>query len=324
MRRYFVRRLLQTIPTLFGISVVSFVIIHLAPGSPVGMKLNPKMTPETVEKMKKSYDLDKPLQVQYVLWIKKLVTGKLYSFKDGRSVMEKIAERLPRTILLNLVATFIIFGLAVPLGVFSATHQYSFADRLGTLGAYVGLSIPGFWLAYLIILGLVKLGVPVLGMSTFSMGQEMSRAAVVFDRVWHLVLPAVILSIGGIASISRYARSSMLEVVRQDYIRTARAKGLSETDVTYRHALRNALLTVITIFGFWIPGLIGGSLITETVFAYPGVGRMAYESVLSRDYPTVLTLLTISSVLVLFGNLIADLLYAVADPRIRYGSEGRR
>ena len=268
--------------------------------------------------MEKNYDLDKPLLVQYGLWLKRLFTGRLYSFKDGRPVLEKILERLPATILLEIVATIIIFSLAIPLGVFSATRQYSFLDNITTVIAYLGISIPGFWLAYLLILGVVKVfGLPVLGIRTFSLG-EVSFGAELADQIWHLALPAFILAISGIASLSRYMRGSMLEVIRQDYIRTARAKGLSETEVYYHHGLRNALLPLVTIFGFLVPGLIGGAVIIETVFAWPGVGRLAYQAVLSRDYPVIMTITTISAFLVLLGNLLADVLYAVVDPRIRY------
>ncbi len=318
MIKYIIARLLQTIPILVGITIISFVIIHLAPGTPIGLTLNPKVSPKIIEQMKKNYDLDKPLLVQYGLWLKKLFTGKLYSFKDGKPVLKKIAERLPATLLLNLVAMLIIFSLAIPLGVFSAVRRYSLLDNLGTFGAYLGISIPSFWLAYLLILGMVKLfGYPILGMRSFAI-EDLTVVEFVLDRWWHLMLPSVILAIGGIAVISRYTRSSMLEVIRQDYIRTARAKGLAEDDVYYRHALRNALLPIVTIFGFLIPGLISGSVIIETVFAWPGIGRLAYQAVLARDYSVVMTILTISSGLTLLGNLAADILYAIVDPRIRY------
>lgn len=305
--------------TLIGISIISWVIITQAPGSPIALTLDPKVSPKIIEQMEKNYDLDKPIYQQYFLWLKRLFTGNLYSFKDGRPVMRKIGERIWNTLLLNLVAMLIIFSLAIPLGVFSARRQYSFLDNLGTLGAYLGISIPSFWLAYLLILGTVKLfGYPVLGMRSF-VTEEFSTMEVVLDRLWHLMLPSIILAIGGIAALSRYTRSSMLEVVRQDYVRTARAKGLPEETVYYKHALRNALLPIITLFGFLIPGLIGGSIIMETVFAWPGIGRLAYQAVLARDYPVVMTINTITAVLVLIGNFIADILYGIADPRIRYG-----
>ncbi len=319
MGQYLIRRTLYMLITLIGISIISWVIITQAPGSPIALTLDPKVSPKIIEQMEKNYDLDKPIYQQYFLWLKRLFTGNLYSFKDGRPVMRKIGERIWNTLLLNLVAMLIIFSLAIPLGVFSARRQYSFLDNLGTLGAYLGISIPSFWLAYLLILGTVKLfGYPVLGMRSF-VTEEFSTMEVVLDRLWHLMLPSIILAIGGIAALSRYTRSSMLEVVRQDYVRTARAKGLPEETVYYKHALRNALLPIITLFGFLIPGLIGGSIIMETVFAWPGIGRLAYQAVLARDYPVVMTINTITAVLVLIGNFIADILYGIADPRIRYG-----
>ncbi|OEU56580.1 MAG: hypothetical protein BA868_09685 [Desulfobacterales bacterium C00003106] len=318
MIKYLIRRLLQNIPILFGITLISFFIIHLAPGSPIGLTLNPKASPKIIEQMEKNYDLDKPIVVQYVLWVKKLCTGELHSFKDGKPVLEKIAERIPATLLLNVVAMVIIFSVAIPLGVFSATRRYSWFDNLTTFGAYLGISIPSFWLAYLLILATVKcFGHPILGMRSFGM-EESGVIAFILDHLWHLMLPSLILAVGGIAAISRYMRSSMLEVIQQDYIRTARAKGISEDDVYYRHALRNALLPIVTIFGFLVPSLISGSVIIETVFAWPGIGRLAYQAVLSRDYSLVMTILTLSSALTLIGNMLADVLYGVVDPRIRY------
>lgn len=318
MLNYLIWRLLQNIPILFGITLISFFIIHLAPGSPIGLTLNPKASPKIIEQMEKNYDLDKPLLVQYGIWLKKLFTGELYSFKDGKPVLDKIAERIPATLLLNVVATLIIFSVAIPLGVFSATRRYSWFDNLTTFGAYLGISIPSFWLAYLLILGTVKcFGYPVLGMRSFAV-ENNTVVTFVLDHLWHLMLPSIILAVGGIAAISRYTRSSMLEVIQQDYIRTARAKGLSEDDIYYKHALRNALLPIVTIFGFLVPTLISGSVIIETVFAWPGIGRLAYQAVLSRDYSVVMTILTFSATLTLIGNMLADVLYAVVDPRIRY------
>jgi len=318
MASFILRRLAQMFVTLVGISIISWVIITLAPGGPIGLTLDPKASPKVIEQMMKNYDLDKPIYQQYYLWLKKLFTGKLYSFKDGRPVMQKINERIWNTLLLNLVATIIIFSLAIPLGVFSAKRQYSFLDNLGTFGAYLGVSAPSFWLAYLLILGTVLLfGYPVLGMRSF-VTEDFTSTEIVLDRLWHLMLPAIIMAIHGIASLSRYTRSSMLEVIRQDYIRTAKAKGVSEETVYYKHGLRNALLPTITIFGFMIPGLIGGSIIMETVFAWPGIGQLAYQAILARDYPVLMTLNTIAAVLTLIGNFIADILYGIADPRIRY------
>jgi peptide/nickel transport system permease protein len=304
--------------TLIGISIISWIIITQAPGSPIALTMDPKVSPKIIEQMEKNYDLDKPIYQQYFLWLKKLFTGRLYSFKDGRPVMEKINERIWNTLLLNLVATLIIFSLAIPLGVFSAKRQYTFLDHLATFGAFLGLSIPGFWLAYLVILGTVELfGYPVLGMRSF-VTEGWGMPEIVLDRIWHLMLPALIMAIHGIAGLSRYTRSSMLEVIRQDYIRTAKSKGVPEETVYYKHGLRNALLPIVTLFGFLIPGLLGGSIIMESVFAWPGIGRLAYQAVLARDYPVVMTILTISAVLTLIGNFVADILYGIADPRIRY------
>lgn len=304
--------------TLVGISIISWVVITQAPGSPIALTMDPKVSPKVIEQMMKNYDLDKPIHQQYFLWLKKLFTGKLYSFKDGRPVLEKIEERIWNTLLLNLVATIITFSLAIPLGIFSARRQYSFLDHLGTFGAYLGISAPTFWVAYLLILGTVELfGYPVLGMRSF-VTEDFTTTELILDRTWHLMLPSIILAIHSIAGLSRYTRSSMLEVIRQDYVRTARAKGIPEVEVYYKHALRNALLPIITIFGFLIPDLIGGAIIMETIFAWPGIGRLSYQAVLARDYPVVMTILTISAVLTLIGNFIADLLYGMADPRIRY------
>src|SRR3989304_257269 len=319
MVSFLLKKLFQLFITLIGISIISWVVITQAPGSPLPPPTDPKVSPKIIEQMMKNYDLDKPIYQQYYLWLKKLFTGRLYSFKDGRPVLEKNNEMCLNTLLLNLFATIIVFSLAIPLGVFSAKRQYSFLDNLGTFGAYLGISAPGFWLAYLLILGTVELfGYPVLGMRSF-VTESFTTAEIVMDRIWHLMLPSIILAIGGLAGLSRYTRSSMLEVVRQDYVRTAKAKGLSEESVYYKHALRNALLPIITIFGFLIPDLIGGSIIMESVFAWPGIGRLSYQAVLARDYPVVMTILTISAVLTLIGNFIADILYGIADPRIRYG-----
>ncbi|MBI3090956.1 MAG: ABC transporter permease [Candidatus Tectomicrobia bacterium] len=318
MSSYLIRRILQSIPVLIGITVLSFAMVHIAPGSPMGQYLDPKVPQKVVEQWEKNFHLDKPLHVQYWHWLRDFVSGDLKSFKDGQPVITKILQRLPATILLNVVATIIIFSLAIPLGVFSATRQYSAADHIFTFFAFLGISLPSFWIAYMLILLVVQgFGLPVLGARTFGL-VELAPMAGLADRLWHLVLPATIAAITGIASLSRYMRGSMLEVNRQDYIRTAQAKGLSEQDVRYRHAMRNALLPIVTIFGFLIPSLIGGSVIIESIFAWPGIGRLGYQAVLSRDYPVIMTLNTISAVLVLAGNLVADVLYAWVDPRIQY------
>jgi len=315
---FILRRLFQSFLVLIGITIISFAIIHVAPGSPAGSLLNPKISKGYVEKMKGKYHLDEPLHKQYYYWLRDLLQLKLKSFKDERPVLEKIAERLPATILLNIVATVIILSVAIPLGIFSATHRYSLGDHVTTFLAFTGISIPSFWLAYMLILLFVKgFGVPILGMETFGL-MERPFLPTLADHVWHLFMPALIFAVGGIAAISRYMRASFLNAMSEDYIRTARAKGLKEVDVQYKHGLRNALMPIITLMGFLIPSLISGSIIIETIFAWPGIGRLSYQAVLARDYPVVMTINTIGAILVLLGNLTADVLYAVVDPRVRY------
>lgn len=318
MLRYIGKRLLQGIPVIIGVTLLSYLMMYIAPGSPASMSMNPRMSSDTVERWNKVFDLDKPFHVRYMLYWKKLATGELKSHSDGRPVWGKIMERVPFTLLLNVVSTMIIFAIALPTGIFSAVHRYKLSDHLITVLCFIGISLPSFTLAYLLILLFVKvLGIPVIGAATF--GVANSPAAVwVGDHIWHLFLPSLILAVGEIAILSRYVRTSMLEVVRQDYIRTAWAKGLSHDEVWYKHALRNALLPLITMFGFLLPDLLGGSVIIETIFAWPGMGRLGFDSLVARDYPVIMTLNLVAAVLVFLGNMVADMLYAVADPRIRY------
>ncbi|MEW6357362.1 MAG: ABC transporter permease [Planctomycetota bacterium] len=319
MVAYIIRRILISIPVLFGITVITFLIVHLTPGSPIPITLDPKvMKPEVIARWEKNFHLDKPYVLQYAYWVRDLTTGRLTSFKDGQNVLKKILLRLRYTILLNIAEILIIFSLAIPLGTFSAVRRYSLADHILTFLCFVGISFPSFLLAYILIFFVSGiLNVPVLGAETFGL-EGLPPIPYAADRIWHLALPSIVGAVGGIAALSRYMRGSMLEVLQQDYVRTARAKGIHEDNVIYKHALKNALLPFITIFGFLVPSLIGGSVIIESIFAWPGIGRMSYEAVMSRDYPVIMTLTTISAFLVLLGNLIADILYAVVDPRIRY------
>jgi len=282
--------------------------------------LNPKATAEVKARLRAFYGLDKPLAVQYWNWLTRLVTldfGHSFS-QDGRKVSTKILERLPITIFINIVSLILIFLVAIPIGVLSATYQGSFFDRSMTVIVFVGFAVPHFWLALLLmILFGVHLGwLPISGLKSLNY-EYLPAAAQLWDRISHLLLPIFISASGGLAGLSRYMRSNMLEVIRQDFITTAKAKGLSSRKVVFKHALRNALLPVITILGLSIPGLIGGSVIFETIFAIPGMGQLFYASVMARDYPTIMGILVIGAVLTLFGNLIADLSYALADPRIR-------
>jgi peptide/nickel transport system permease protein len=317
------KRLAQMVPLLLGITLITFTIIHLAPGGPVEVQteMSLKTSAQARENLKKLYGLDKPLYVQYKEWLVRFATldfGK--SFVDGRDVLKKIAERIPITLIINVLSLLLIFIVAVPVGVLSATKQYSLFDKISTVFVFVGFSTPTFWLALLLmILFGVYLGIlPISGIQSIETA-GMSAMERVFDWGRHLVLPVFIAAFGGIAGFSRYTRSSMLEVIRQDYIRTARAKGLREGVVIKRHAFRNALLPIVTILGLAIPGLIGGSVIFETIFSIPGMGQLFYSSVMSRDYPTIMGLAVISAFLTLLGNLIADIAYGLVDPRIRVG-----
>ena len=319
---YFAKRLLEMIPTIIGITLISFFIIHLAPGKPTDIlsELNPKITPEAREKLEKYYGLDKPIIVQYGIWIKRLVKldfGESFS-TDKRPVWDKIKERLPITILINVLSLVLVILIAIPIGVSSATHQYSLYDKITTVVVFVGFAIPTFWLALLlmILFGIYLDWLPISGIKSLNY-DSLSTVGKIRDMSSHLIMPVLLGAFGGLAGLSRYMRSNMLEVIRADYITAARAKGLSERAVIYKHAMRNALLPVITILGLSVPGLIGGSVIFETIFAIPGMGQLFYMSVMTRDYPLIMGVLTIGAVLTLIGNILADAGYAVADPRIR-------
>lgn len=322
MLRYLIRRLAILIPTFIGITVVCFAVIHLAPGSPTDMQtqMNPDITPQAIEALNKHYGLDKPLPVQYLLWMKNLLVldfGNSIS-SDARPVWDKIKERLPITISINISSMIIIFLSAIPLGVISALRRGSTLDRSITVFVFIGFSIPGFWLA-LICMDLFGVRLGWLPISGIHSPEHMSLPlwGKMMDTTRHLFLPVIISAFGSLAGMSRYMRSSMLEIIRQDYILTARAKGLSERTVIYKHAMRNALLPVITILGLSIPGLIGGSVIFESIFAIPGLGKLFYEAIMMRDYNMIMGSLTIGAVLTLLGNFIADIAYSIADPRIR-------
>jgi peptide/nickel transport system permease protein len=312
------RSIIQKIVTLFFVSIVSFLIIHLAPGKPSQVDpLNPKFTPEIVERFKKEFHLDKPLHVQYLYFYRDLLTGRTVSWKDNQPVLGKIWERFLNSLPLFIVGTIITWTLSFPIGIRSAIFRGGLYDRSATFFSYLLISIPGFFFAYmLIILVVTRFQVPVIGMETFGLG-EAAWPRMLMDRIWHLLIPSVLGATGGIAILSRYVRSQMLEVEGQDYVRTARAKGLPAEQVHYKHALRNALLPFVTMFGMILPGLIGGSVIIESIFSWPGMGRMAYQAILARDYPIILTVNFISAVLVLAGTFVSDLLYMLVDPRIR-------
>lgn len=320
MITYISRRLLGLFPVFLGITLISFFVIHLAPGKPTDIQtsLNPKVSYEARVKLEKLYGLDKPVYIQYFNWLKRfLVFDFGRSYVDDRPVSEKIAERIPITVLINVLALIMILAVGIPLGVLSAVKRGSFWDRFTTIFAFIGFSTPEFWLALLLMsLFGISLGwLPVSGMKSLDF-EYFGIFGKILDVARHLVLPVFISAFGGLAGISRYMRTSMIGVIHQDYIRTARAKGLGEGAVIYKHALKNAMLPVITLLGLSVPGLIGGSVIFESIFAIPGMGRLFYESVMSRDYPTIMGVLSIGALLTLLGNLLADIAYSYADPRI--------
>jgi peptide/nickel transport system permease protein len=330
MGPFLVRRLLVVVPLLIGITFVSFIVISLAPGGPLDFLEgeSPDLSPEVKKQLTELYGLDKPLVVQYWSWLARLARldfGRSF-LPDGKPVLTKIGERLPVTLLLNIVEMLIILTVAVPIGVMSAVRQGSNFDKVTTLFVFIGFATPDFWLALLLMsLFGAQLGwLPISGLRSLNW-EYLSFWSQQLDFVSHLALPIAVATFGGLAGFSRYMRQSMLEVVRQDYVQTARAKGLSEQVVIGKHALRNALLPVVTILGLSLPGLIGGSVIIESIFAIPGMGQLMVQSIYARDYPVVMGNLVVVAVLTLFANLCADIAYGLVDPRIRLGGRrGRR
>ena len=323
MLSFLARRLFMLIPMLVGISLITFLVIHLAPGEPVEMQvaMNPKVSKESRDRLRKFYGLDRPLHVQYVDWAKRIAhfdLGRSFS-SDNRPVVDKIKERLPVTIGINFISILIEFALSIPIGIIAATRRDSFIDKGLTVFVFIGFSIPTFWLALLLmyIFGVQLNVLPISGLHSLG-SDSFSFFRYLSDMVKHLVLPVIVGTFGSLAGVSRFMRSTMLEVIKQDYITTARAKGLSESVVIYKHALRNALLPLLTIIGFSVPGLIGGSVIFETIYAVPGMGQLFYQSVMARDYPVVMGILLFGSFLTLLGNIFADFCYALADPRIKH------
>jgi peptide/nickel transport system permease protein len=322
MRRYLIRRLLLMVPLLLGISFLTFAVIQLAPGDAAVLDtaMNQKVDPTYIQRLRESYGLNDPFLVQYGKWLKRMVTLDFgQSFKDNRPVLGLILERLPATLLLSGLSLVLLFLIAVPLGVTAAVKQNSMFDRWTTLFTFVGYSLPGFWVALLLMLLFgVQLGwVPLSGMVSLE-HDSLGPFDKLLDILSHMALPLAVTTFGGLAAVSRYTRTSMLEVIRQDYIRTARAKGLPERTVIFKHALRNALIPIVTLLGLSLPALIGGSFIIETIFAWPGMGRLGFEAVMSKNYPVIMGIGVITSFMTLLGNLLADVAYAWLDPRVKY------
>jgi peptide/nickel transport system permease protein len=315
MMSYIARRLLQMIPLLFGISIVLFAVIQAAPGGPEAALLESDrfIDPEVIEAYRERLGVDQPIPVQYVRWITSAVRGDLgVSFSTTRPVTEMITERLPATLELMGAAFLLAAMLAFGLGVLSAVRQYSWFDHLGTGVSFVGIAMPVFWFALILqlVFGVWLGWLPVAGTETVG-------ASSLGDHLRHLILPAFVLSFRYVAGWSRYLRSSMLDTLRLDFVRTARAKGLSEGVVVWGHALRNALIPVVSVMALNLAGLFSGAVITETIFAWPGIGRMFVQAMFSRDYPLLMGILMLGSTMVVIFNLLADVVYGLLDPRVR-------
>jgi peptide/nickel transport system permease protein len=315
VRQYILRRVLQMIPILIGVSILMFAIIKATPGDPFAYLLGPRVKKEQIEKMKDAAGLNKPLPVQYVNWVKQTVTGNFgYSLRNGQSIAKQLKNNIPNTLILTMTAFVIGVGLAIPIGVISATRPYSLVDYAATTFAFMGISLPSFFTALIAIyfFAFTLKWVPANQMTT--PGQPFHF----WDLVHHLILPATVLGLREIATWSRYTRGSMMETLRQDYIRTARSKGVAERLVIYKHAFRNSLIPIVTLLGFSLPDLFGGAVIFETLFTWPGMGQMTFEAVNNRDFPVLMVTNMFFAILVIIGSLMADILYVVVDPRIRY------
>jgi len=319
MGHYVLRRLAISLPVLIGITLVTFLLINVAPGDPVSAMINPEIAadlgPEWFETQRRALGLDQPLPVRYAIWMGELAQGNLgFSYIDRQPVTVKLAERVWPTLRLMLTVQLLALAIALPIGMLSALRQYSWIDYLATVFGFTTIAIPSFFLALAAIyVFAVKLRwLPTAGMATIGAPPSF------FDALHHLILPAVVLGLAQAAPIIRYTRSSMLETIRQDYVRTARAKGLAERVVVSNHALRNALIPLITVIALTLPQLLGGAVIIEQVFAWPGMGTLAISAVRGRDYPTIMAINLIGATAILLSNLLADMLYAWVDPRVKY------
>jgi peptide/nickel transport system permease protein len=321
MTSYVARRLIQAIPLLIAISMIVFGIVELAPGDAAQMYINPDKgaNPAYIAQVRESLGLNKPVYVRYVAWLVKTLQGDFgYSFRTRRPVSLEIGDRLPNTLLLGGVSLLMSLIIAVPIGIVSALKRYSLLDYALSTLALVGISVPVFWVALLLlqVFSIQWNWLPAVGMH--SVREQYRGWAAVVDVIRHMILPATVLSLAQTASWSRYQRSALLEVLGQDYIRTARAKGLRETRVISLHALRNALIPTVTLIGLSVPSIVTGAFITETIFGWPGMGRLGVDSINGRDYPIIMAVTMLSALLIVAGNLLADIAYAWVDPRIRY------
>jgi peptide/nickel transport system permease protein len=314
--QFVLRRLLLAIPTLLGVTILTFILLHLAPGNLAQTLAGEKATPAQVERVTHELGLDRPLYQQYAVWVGNLVHGDLgFSYRRQATVVSLIGERIGRTLLLMGSALLLSIAIALPLGVYQASRRNSFFDRAASVAVFIAWSMPTFWF------GTILIAVFAVQLRWSPVGGLQTIDTAAFDwpsRLAHLVLPAATLAIVSLAGWSRYIRGSMVEQLNEDYTRTAKAKGLPERTVLFHHTLRNALIPFITLLGGTIPALFGGAVITEQIFAYPGMGQLFWQSATDRDYFTLLGMTVITAVLVILGNLLADVLYGVVDPRVRY------
>ena len=326
MARYILRRLLGAIPLLLGVATLIFFILNLAPGDPTALYFNANVPPEVLEQLRHNFGLDQPIHIRYFKWLGSFLTGDFgFSFGQGRPVIEVIGDALPNTLILAFLALVVVFTIGVLIGIFQAVRQYSWMDNILSVVSLFFYSMPSFWLGLMLMLVFSlkahqwgwPVTLPATGITSVDY-EFLSPVDKIRDRIDHLILPTMTLALVLAAGIARYTRGQMLEVIRQDYIRTARAKGVPERTVILRHALRNSMIPVITLLGLYLPTLFSGSVFVETIFSWPGLGRVIVDAIFQRDYPLVMATSFIFAVMVVIGNLIADVLYAVADPRIRY------
>ncbi|OGB87288.1 hypothetical protein A3J44_01110 [candidate division WOR-1 bacterium RIFCSPHIGHO2_02_FULL_45_12] len=303
MRKYVLKRLLQLMPLLIGVSLLSFFVMHLAPGDPTALFTDPNIDPVELARIRANWGLDKPIFIQYFYWLGNALRGNFgASYTTGLPVAKEIFERLPNTLLLMSSSFILTLLITIPLGVISAVKKGSWFDNFVTIFSFAGMAIPTFWIGLMLML-------------LFSVQLHWLPA------VGNIALPLITMTVGSLAGLTRYQRAAMLEVLNQDYIRTARAKGLPERIVIFKHALRNALMPIVTILGLSLPDLFGGAFIVETIFAWPGMGRLGVMAIFQRNYPLIMGIVMFSAVLIMLGNLLADIGYALVDPRIRYGKK---
>ncbi len=329
MYKYILKRILLMTPTLLGISLVVFVFTQMIPGSPIAMEIYKLRTlgaevdtEELVKQLEKQYDFDKPIHIRYLKWLGGMLTldfGR--SIKDNRLVRDKIAERIPVSIQISFISLILAYLISVPIGVLSSVKHGTWGEQGLTVFLFILYSLPNFWVATLLMMffcgGQFLYWFPISGLESRA-AENYTLIPWLLDRVWHLVLPVTCMTYGSLAYLSRFAKSGMLEVIRQDYITTARAKGLSEKVVIFKHAFRNSLIPIITLAAMLVPAMIGGSIIIETIFGIPGMGQLSFEAILSRDYPTIMGITTIAAVLTLLGLMVSDILYVLIDPRISF------